>query len=30
VIEPAGNTIWMATHVENVAPGELQRRAAAR
>jgi uncharacterized glyoxalase superfamily protein PhnB len=30
VIEPAGNTIWMATHVEDVAPDELQRRAAAR
>jgi uncharacterized glyoxalase superfamily protein PhnB len=28
VKEPAGNTIWIATHVEDVAPDELQRRAA--
>ena len=27
VIEPSGNTIWIATHVEDVAPAELQRRA---
>jgi len=29
VIEPAGNTIWIATHIEDVAPAELKRRAAA-
>lgn len=29
VIEPGGNTIWIATHVEDVAPDELQRRARA-
>lgn len=28
VKEPSGNTIWIATHVEDVAPDELQRRAA--
>jgi uncharacterized glyoxalase superfamily protein PhnB len=28
VKEPCGNTIWIATHVEDVAPDELQRRAA--
>ena len=28
VKEPGGNTIWIATHVEDVAPDELQRRAA--
>ena len=28
VKEPAGNTVWIATHVEDVAPDELQRRAA--
>jgi len=27
VKEPCGNTIWIATHVEDVAPDELQRRA---
>jgi uncharacterized glyoxalase superfamily protein PhnB len=27
VIEPSGNTIWMATHIEDVPPAELQRRA---
>jgi uncharacterized glyoxalase superfamily protein PhnB len=27
VVEPSGNTIWIATHVEDVAPEELQRRA---
>jgi len=26
--EPTGNTIWIATHVEDVAPDELKRRAA--
>jgi len=30
VIEPSGNTICIATHIEDVAPAELQRRAAAR
>jgi uncharacterized glyoxalase superfamily protein PhnB len=30
VIEPSGNTIWIATHVEDVAPEELQRRFAVR
>jgi len=30
IIEPSGNTIWIATHVEDVAPAELHRRAAAR
>jgi len=29
VIEPSGNTIWIATHVEDVAPDELHRRARA-
>lgn len=29
VKEPSGNTIWIATHVEDVAPDELKRRAAA-
>ena len=29
VKEPSGNTIWIATHVEDVAPDELRRRAAA-
>jgi uncharacterized glyoxalase superfamily protein PhnB len=29
VVEPAGNTIWIATHIEDVPPAELQRRAAA-
>ena len=29
VKEPSGNTIWIATHVEDVAPDELHRRAAA-
>jgi PhnB protein len=29
VIEPSGNTIWIATHVEDVPPAELQRRARA-
>jgi uncharacterized glyoxalase superfamily protein PhnB len=28
VKEPCGNTIWIATHVEDVPPDELQRRAA--
>jgi len=28
VKEPSGNTIWIATHVEDVAPAELKRRAA--
>ena len=28
VKEPCGNTIWIATHVEDVAPDELKRRAA--
>lgn len=27
VIEPSGNTIWIATHIEDVPPDELQRRA---
>jgi uncharacterized glyoxalase superfamily protein PhnB len=27
VVEPSGNTIWIATHTEDVAPEELQRRA---
>jgi uncharacterized glyoxalase superfamily protein PhnB len=26
--EPSGNTLWIATHIEDVAPDELQRRAA--
>ena len=26
--EPCGNTIWIATHIEDVAPDELKRRAA--
>jgi uncharacterized glyoxalase superfamily protein PhnB len=29
VIEPSGNTIWIATHVEDVTHAELQRRASA-
>lgn len=29
VIEPSGNTIWVATHIEDVSPAELQRRAKA-
>jgi PhnB protein len=29
VIEPSGNTIWIATHIEDVPPEELRRRAAA-
>jgi PhnB protein len=29
VIEPSGNTIWIATHVEDVASAELHRRASA-
>jgi len=29
VIEPSGNTIWIATHVEDVTSAELQRRASA-
>ena len=29
VIEPSGNTIWIATHIEDVPPAELQRRAKA-
>lgn len=29
VIEPSGNTIWIATHVEDVPLAELQRRASA-
>jgi len=29
VKEPCGNTIWIASHVEDVAPDELQRRAVA-
>jgi PhnB protein len=29
VIEPSGNTIWIATHIEDVSPAELQRRASA-
>ena len=28
VKDPCGNTWWIATHVEDVAPGELERRAA--
>ena len=28
VKEPSGNTIWIATHVEDVSPDELKRRAA--
>jgi uncharacterized glyoxalase superfamily protein PhnB len=27
-LEPSGNTIWIATHIEDVAPEELKRRAA--
>jgi uncharacterized glyoxalase superfamily protein PhnB len=27
VIEPSGNTIWIATHIEDVPPEELHRRA---
>jgi len=26
-LEPSGNTIWIATHIEDVAPEELKRRA---
>jgi uncharacterized glyoxalase superfamily protein PhnB len=26
--EPCGNTVWIATHIEDVAPNELKRRAA--
>jgi uncharacterized glyoxalase superfamily protein PhnB len=29
VIEPSGNTIWIATHIEDVPPDELKRRAGA-
>jgi PhnB protein len=29
VIEPSGNTIWIATHIEDMPPAELQRRAKA-
>jgi PhnB protein len=29
VVEPSGNTIWIATHIEDVPPAELQRRASA-
>lgn len=29
LIEPSGNTLWIATHVEDVAPDELRRRTAA-
>jgi uncharacterized glyoxalase superfamily protein PhnB len=29
VKEPSGNTVWIATHVEDVAPDELKKRAAA-
>ena len=29
VSDPIGNTWWIAAHVENVAPGEIARRAAA-
>jgi hypothetical protein len=29
VKEPSGNTIWIATHVEDVPPDELKKRAAA-
>ena len=28
VREPGGNTVWIATHIEDVAPDELHRRAA--
>jgi hypothetical protein len=28
VREPGGNKVWIATHVEDVAPDELQKRAA--
>jgi uncharacterized glyoxalase superfamily protein PhnB len=28
VKEPSGNTVWIATHIEDVAPDELKRRAA--
>jgi PhnB protein len=28
VKEPCGNTIWIATHIEDVAPDELEKRAA--
>ncbi|MBT8144429.1 MAG: VOC family protein [Gammaproteobacteria bacterium] len=27
VTDPFGNTLWLATRIENLAPGELQRRA---
>src|SRR6478735_5854574 len=30
VVDPFGNTWWLATHLEDVAPDELARRAAAR
>ena len=30
VVEPSGNTLWIATHVEDISPEELQRRANAR
>ena len=30
VVEPSGNTIWIASHIEDVSPEELQRRAAKR
>jgi PhnB protein len=29
VKEPTGNTVWIATHIEDVAPDEIKRRAAA-
>jgi uncharacterized glyoxalase superfamily protein PhnB len=29
VREPSGNTVWIATHIEDVAPDELKRRALA-
>ena len=28
VKEPSGNTVWLATHIEDVAPDELKKRAA--
>jgi len=30
VVEPCGNTLWIATHIEDVPPAELKRRAKAR
>jgi PhnB protein len=30
VTEPTGNTLWISTHIEDVSPDELQRRAARR